>query len=79
MAPGMGLNTFFAVVVSNIVTLTGTTYTESFQAALCIMLLEGVLFLIICLMELAGLKGRENLIGYDVLELMMREPRDLRR
>ena len=30
MAPGMGVNTFFAVVVSNIVTLTGTSYTESF-------------------------------------------------
>ena len=34
LAPGMGLNSFFAVVVTNIVGLTGMTYVESFQAAL---------------------------------------------
>lgn len=47
MAPGMGLNSFFAVVVTNIVSLTGLTYLESFQAALCIVLIEGVVFLIL--------------------------------
>ena len=36
MAPGMGLNSFFAVVVANIVSITGLSYLESFQAALCI-------------------------------------------
>ena len=36
MAPGMGLNSFFAVVVANIVSITGMGYLESFQAALCI-------------------------------------------
>lgn len=36
MAPGMGLNSFFAVVVANIVGITGMSYVESFQAALCI-------------------------------------------
>ena len=30
MAPGMGLNSFFAVVVTNIVALTGMTYVASF-------------------------------------------------
>ncbi len=47
MAPGMGLNSFFAVVVSNIVVLTGTDYVQSFQAALCIILIEGVIFLLL--------------------------------
>ena len=41
LAPGMGLNSFFAVVVTNIVGLTGMTYVESFQAALIIILIEG--------------------------------------
>ena len=30
MAPGMGLNSFFAVVVGNIVGITGMSYTQSF-------------------------------------------------
>ena len=47
MAPGMGLNSFFAVVVGNIVAMTGMTYVESFQAALVIILLEGILFVIL--------------------------------
>ena len=34
MAPGMGLNSFFAIVVANIVSLTGVSYVESFQAGL---------------------------------------------
>ena len=34
MAPGMGLNSFFAVVVANIVSITGLSYVESFQAGL---------------------------------------------
>ncbi|MCR4892832.1 MAG: NCS2 family permease [Lachnospiraceae bacterium] len=52
MAPGMGLNSFFALVVSNIVTLTGMTYLESFQAALCIILIEGVFFLVLSLLNI---------------------------
>ncbi|MBQ9839075.1 MAG: NCS2 family permease [Oscillospiraceae bacterium] len=45
MAPGMGLNSFFAVVVANIVGITGMSYVESFQAALIIILVEGIVFL----------------------------------
>ena len=45
MAPGMGLNSFFAVVVANIVSITGMSYVESFQAGLCIILVEGIVFL----------------------------------
>ena len=51
MAPGMGLNSFFAVVVGNIVGLTGMTYIASFQAALIIILIEGVLFIILSVLN----------------------------
>ena len=49
MAPGMGLNSFFAVVVANIVSITGLSYVESFQAGLCIILIEGIVFLVLSL------------------------------
>ena len=52
MAPGMGLNSFFAVVVTNIVALTGMTYVASFQAALCIVLVEGIVFLILSVLNI---------------------------
>lgn len=57
MAPGMGLNSFFAVVVSNIVAITSMTYTQSFNAAMCIILIEGVVFLVLSL-----LKVREKIV-----------------
>ena len=47
MAPGMGLNSFFAVVVGNIVAMTGMTHVASFQAALVIILLEGIVFVVL--------------------------------
>ena len=52
LAPGMGLNSFFAIVVANIVGLTGLSYLQSFQAALCIILIEGILFLILSLLSI---------------------------
>ncbi len=52
MAPGMGLNSFFAIVISNIVSITGLSYLESFQAGLCIILIEGVLFLILSIFNI---------------------------
>lgn len=51
MAPGMGLNSFFAVVVANIAALTGMTYVESFKSALCIILIEGIVFLILSILN----------------------------
>lgn len=51
LAPGMGLNSFFAIVVANIAGLTGLSYTESFQAALCIILIEGIIFLILSVLN----------------------------
>jgi len=47
LAPGMGLNNFFAVVCANLVAMTGMTYVASFQAALCIILIEGIVFLVL--------------------------------
>ncbi len=58
MAPGMGLNSFFAVVVSNIAALTGMSYTESFQSALVIILIEGVVFVV-----LSVLNVREKIVS----------------
>lgn len=65
MAPGMGLNSFFAVVVANIMVLTGTTYLESFQAALCIILIEGLIFVV-----LSVLNVREKIV--DAIPLGVR-------
>lgn len=47
LAPGMGLNSFFAVVVGNLAALTGMTYIASFQAALIIILIEGIVFIVL--------------------------------
>ncbi|MBQ9732653.1 MAG: NCS2 family permease, partial [Clostridia bacterium] len=51
MAPGMGLNSFFAVVVANIVGITGMSYVASFQAALIIILVEGIIFIILSVLN----------------------------
>ena len=47
MAPGMGLNSFFAVIAGNIAAMLNTDYTSAFQAVLCIILVEGIVFLIL--------------------------------
>ncbi len=52
MAPGMGLNSFFAVVVANIVAITGMTYLQSFRSALVIIFVEGVIFLILSVLNI---------------------------
>ncbi len=52
MAPGMGLNSFFAIVVANIASITGLSYTESFQSALVIILIEGIVFIILSLLNI---------------------------
>ena len=65
MAPGMGLNSFFAVVVANIAALTGMTYVASFQAALCIILIEGLIFIV-----LSVLNVREKIV--DAIPLGVR-------
>ncbi len=52
LAPGMGLNSFFAVVVGNLVAMTGMGYVESFQTVLCVVLTEGVIFLILSILNI---------------------------
>ncbi len=52
LAPGMGLNSFMAVVVTNIVAITGMTYLASFQAALVIIFAEGIVFVLLSLFNI---------------------------
>ena len=52
LAPGMGLNSFMAVVVTNIVAITGMTYLASFQAALVIIFVEGIVFVLLSLFNI---------------------------
>ena len=52
MAPGMGLNSFFAVVVSNIAVINSVEYENAFQAGLCIILIEGIVFLILSMLNI---------------------------
>ena len=52
LAPGMGLNNFFAVVVGNIVALTGMSYVASFQTALIIILVEGIMFIVLSIFNI---------------------------
>lgn len=66
LAPGMGLNSFFAVVVGNIVAMTGMTYLASFQAALVIILLEGIIFVI-----LSAFNVREKIVNAIPLGVRM--------
>ena len=65
MAPGMGLNSFFAVVVSNIVAITGMSYEASFNAGLSIILVEGIVFIV-----LTFLRVREAIV--DAIPLGIR-------
>ena len=52
LAPGMGLNSFFAVVVANIAALTGMAYVESFQSALVLILIEGIVFIVLSVLNI---------------------------
>ena len=47
MAPGMGLNSFFALVTANIAMMTGMSYLDSFRSALVIIFIEGIVFILL--------------------------------
>lgn len=51
MAPGMGLNSFFAFVITQIVAITGLSYVESFQTGLVIILIEGIIFIFLSILN----------------------------
>jgi len=44
LAPGMGLNSFMAIVIGNLLTMTTMNYVQCFQSLLCIVLIEGIVF-----------------------------------
>ncbi len=52
MAPGMGLNSFFAVIAGNIAAMAGVDYDNAFQAALCIILVEGIVFIALSVLNI---------------------------
>ncbi|MCR5836672.1 MAG: NCS2 family permease [Lachnospiraceae bacterium] len=52
LAPGMGLNSFFAIVVTNIAAITGASYVDSFNAGLCIILTEGLIFIVLSMLSI---------------------------
>lgn len=57
LAPGMGLNSYFAVVVAGIAATTGVAYEEAFHGGLAIIAVSGVLFTVLTL-----LKVREKIV-----------------
>lgn len=51
LAPGMGLNSYFAVVVAQIAGAAGCSYLAGLQAGLCIIFVEGVIFLVLSVLN----------------------------
>ncbi|MBR6789453.1 MAG: NCS2 family permease [Oscillospiraceae bacterium] len=52
LAPGMGLNSYFATVVASIAAAAGITYAEAFGGGLAIILISGVLFTILTVFKI---------------------------
>lgn len=52
LAPGMGLNSYFATVVASIATITGLAYEDAFGGGLAIILISGVLFTVLTLLKI---------------------------
>lgn len=52
LGPGMGINSFFAVVVANLITMAGMDYVTSFQTVMCIVFIEGVLFIVLSMFNI---------------------------
>jgi len=52
LAPGMGLNSFVATVVGNLMAMTQMNYQDCFQAMLCIILAEGIIFFVLSIFNI---------------------------
>ncbi len=52
MAPGMGLNSYFAIVVGGIAASTQVSYEEAFGGGLAIVLFSGVLFTVLTILKI---------------------------
>lgn len=57
LAPGMGLNSYFAIVVTGIAASTGLAYEDAFHGGLAIIAVSGILFTVLTL-----LKVREKIV-----------------
>ena len=66
LAPGMGLNSFFAVVVANIASLTGLGCLASLQTAIIIILAEGIVFVVLSIFNI-----REKIVDSIPLGIRM--------
>ena len=64
LGPGMGLNVFFAAVATNVVAITGFTYLKAYQASLCIIFIEGVIFLLLSIFNVRDKIINAN--GFDI-------------
>ena len=51
LAPGMGLNSYFAVVIAQIAGAAGCSYLAGLQAGLCIILVEGIIFVVLSVLN----------------------------
>lgn len=65
LAPGMGLNSFFATLCAQVVIISGMNYTKSFQTCLCIIFIEGAVFVVLSLLNV-----REKIV--DAIPLCVR-------
>ena len=52
LAPGMGLNSYFAVVIAQIAGAAGCSMLAGLQAGLCIILVEGIVFLVLSIFNI---------------------------
>lgn len=52
LAPGMGLNSYFAIVITQIAGAAGCSYLAGLQAGLCIILVEGIVFLALSIFQI---------------------------
>ncbi|MBR5381503.1 MAG: NCS2 family permease, partial [Oscillospiraceae bacterium] len=66
LSAGMGINNFFALVAAQIAAIAGISYTQGFQAGLVIILIEGVVFLV-----LSVLNVREKIVNSIPLPIRM--------
>ncbi len=66
LAPGMGLNSYFAATVAGIAAIVGITYEEAFGAGLAIILFSGVLFTVLTIFKI-----REKIV--DAIPLSIRQ------
>lgn len=66
LGPGMGINAFFVVVVSSLVEINGLDYVSAFQTVMCIVFIEGIVFIILSVFSI-----REKIVNAIPLGVRM--------